>query len=98
MQEIMMRNVVQDALAGTRRIAITFKPDAIDRITYLWTLNYFGFIKLEHDDVIEMVTRPTHSWSSQKNRTFMVELTKKFNKDIFFEQMNCAFEEINVVA
>lgn len=89
---------VESALLGSGRVKITLKQDAIDYITCLWIMEHIGIISLEDDDLIKTISDQSYNWDNEQNRTFMIALTEKFDKDLFMEQMREALDKIEVVA
>lgn len=97
MQGSTVQTVIEKALEGSQKIAITFKSDAIDYITFLWGMNNRGAISLEDDDILTTVSQRSYPWHNEEKRIFMVTLTRKFDKDMFIEQMSLGIDKIEAV-
>lgn len=86
------------ALSGSRRVAITFKAEAMPSILFLLMMDYDKEITLSYADRLKfMKVLDVRSWDKNSNRTCIALLTSKFDADRFFSKMLPALENIEVV-
>lgn len=97
MQKTILEANIEKALEGSKKIVITIKQDSVDYITSLWAMNEYGRISLEDKDILTTVGNKSYHWGKEQNRSFTVTLTKKFNKDLFIEQMYPGIDKIEAV-
>jgi hypothetical protein len=87
---------VQEALEGSRKVKITFKPEAIDYVKFLLGLALVGKIEIGANKLVIGAIVDSHAWSGDHNRTFIIALTDKFSKDEFAGSFQHALEKIEV--
>ena len=96
-QEI--RQALQIALAGSRKIKIVFKKEAIGgEVAYLLGMMNAGIINLDIRDAMNLsVTNASRKWVPDNNRAVVVMLTDQFDENWFVERMYRALEKIEIL-
>jgi len=91
---------VRNARDSSKRIRITFKPDATTEVANLFIMTNEGTIELNSDEAVALETASeSGSWSG-KDRTATVAFTKyadASDEELFVEKMHGALEKIEVV-
>ncbi|MEK9195217.1 MAG: hypothetical protein AAB975_02485 [Patescibacteria group bacterium] len=96
-QEI--RQALQIALAGSRKLKIVFKKEAIGgEVAYLLGMMNAGIINLDIRDAMNLsVTNASRKWVPDNNRAVVVMLTDQFDENWFVERMYRALEKIEIL-
>jgi hypothetical protein len=94
-----IKEAVQKALQGSRKVKITFRRDALSEVSYLLGMKNSGIISLNIGDehVLALALR-TLDWGVDSNRTLIVTLTGKFDEDWFTGRMRRALEKIEAAS
>jgi hypothetical protein len=93
-----LKQAIQEALKGSRKVEITFRRDALSEVPFLLGMKNSGIISLNMGDehVLANALR-TLDWGVDSNRTLTVTLTGKFDEDWFVGRMRRALEKIEAV-
>ena len=90
--------VVKDAQSGSRKVRITFKPDAYSDINYLLGMDRSGIITMKAGDRMTlMAVMGSGNWEHDENRTLEVTFTDEFDGEWFISRMRRALDKIEVV-
>ncbi|NQT50149.1 hypothetical protein HQ571_05630 [Candidatus Kuenenbacteria bacterium] len=91
-------DTVREALAGSRKVKITFKMTATGDINYLLGMSEAGIIILNpSDEMVMMAVSRSGDWDGDANRSLEVTLSYKFDEDWFVGRMYRALEKIEGV-
>jgi hypothetical protein len=92
-----INQVVKDAQAGSRKVRVTFKPDATSDLNYLLGMDRSGIITLKGGDRLTMMAvMQSGRWEHDENRTLEVAFTDDFDADWFIGRMRRALDQIEV--
>ncbi len=93
---------VRAALAGSRKVEITFKREAKTEVAYLLGMERSGIIKLDgnngNDKVNLMCVPGSGDWGHDSIRTTTLTLTDQFDENWFVSRLERALEKIEAVA
>ncbi|MCX6744775.1 MAG: hypothetical protein NTX82_04590 [Candidatus Parcubacteria bacterium] len=89
---------IKKALAGSRKMRIKFKREAVDDVMYLCGMERGGIVRI--DDTTALVlsaVMASRSWSLDENRIVNLTLGENFDPKWFRGRMKDALEEIEAV-
>ncbi|GBE16720.1 hypothetical protein BMS3Abin15_00542 [bacterium BMS3Abin15] len=89
---------IQEALAGSRKLKITFKDGTVSYLAYLRGMQRGGIIGISDDDnlIIDAIM-DSKKWGRDENRTLTVTLKDSFDSAWFTGRMERALERIEAV-
>ena len=89
---------VQEALAGSLEVRITFKETGKAGVVYLMGMVRNGIVSLSDRDLLTLsAVAQTIDWDNAGDRTVIVTLTEKFDRDWFVGRMYRELEKIEIV-
>lgn len=90
---------VEKALAGSRKVKITFKREAAGEVSYLLGMLNSGIVSLNNSDdqMTLLAVNQSRNWHSDRDRTVALTLTEKFDQEWFTSRMYRALEKIEFV-
>jgi len=92
-----IQQVVQTALAGSRKVKVTFKRDATDSVGYLLGMARSGLFKFQNGAEMNLMgVVASRTWCGDHNRTVTLQLTDQFDLDWFSGRLDRALENIEV--
>lgn len=92
-------DTVQEALNGSRKVRITFKPSAEKAdVTYLLGMKRNGIIAFQNpmDEAVMMAVAQSGDWEHDDNLTLTITLTETFDADWFIGRMRRCLENIEI--
>ena len=90
--------VIQNALLGSGKVNITFKPEATSYIYRLLYLNRIRAISLNNGDALLLkAIAECGYWNREEKRAFTITLVNKSIENLFIDQLHQAIEKIEVV-
>jgi len=88
-----MREAIKQALAGERKLRITFKEQAMVDLNYLFGMENSGIVIVDPSDKVVLDTvLATGDWEFDANRTMTVTLTETFDESWFLDRMERSVE------
>ncbi|MFH0853155.1 MAG: hypothetical protein V1853_02005 [bacterium] len=86
------------ALSGSRKVSITFKPEALLYIGYLLVMIKAKTVQIDNKDEIKLkAVLVSRKWNMNCPRTVTITLTDAFNQKWFIRRLGNALEAISVV-
>ena len=89
---------VKKALAGSRKMRITFKREAVDDVVYLCGMEQAGIIRTDKTTALVLsAVMASRSWSLDENRVVNLTLGENFKPEWFRGRMKDALEKIEAI-
>ena len=93
-----IRNATNKALAGSKKVRITFGPRNMDDTCYLLALERQGVVQLNlMDQAVMMAVCQSRSWDHDSNRTLTITIGQNFDTQLFADRMMRALDRIAAV-
>lgn len=93
-----IKQALQEAMKGSRKMRITFKPEATGYVGYLLVMDRVGIISLSNEDRMVMQgVAESSNWHYDRSRTVTVTIGNRFDENMFVGRMRYALEKIEVV-
>lgn len=93
-------SAIRRALQGTRKARVTFKREAgvLDIASLLFMADGGSISLTEGGYMVLLAVVLSGKWCGDRNRTYEVTLTSKFDENLFVSKMSTALEKIEVVS
>jgi hypothetical protein len=91
-------NTAKLAMTGSRKMILTFKPEAAKHIGYVWSEVLGKRISLDRTAAMSVMSvMSSNSWGEEHNRTLLISLLDGFNTWAFAQSFHQILDEIWVV-